>query len=241
MKISKDKQHILEKLILELQFNNLNEYLLDKISKELYYDENYWRLLFEDSITAVITSLNEQRNIGFIQSTSYDNQTSIRSKIKHSIYSYMLIYNKKTSKNMWNFYKKLPNHSILANDLYKTSDVMWHHINDVSTDINFYTKRLILSTILLITNIFYHEKNTEGNIEKTLINEELKIFIDKIIDRLINFISNSKEVILHISNICNIDICMKMIKESKLFINEGFESIKNNALILSVMKYLSFI
>ena len=84
------------------------------------------------------------------------------------------------------------NHNIACKNLYKTVDQIWFLAGDNSTDFNFYSKRLILSTIYTAIMIhFINNDNLDETIE--LLNEKLKKA--SIIPKLKNKIKNISESI----------------------------------------------
>lgn len=54
--------------------------------------------------------------------------------------------------------------------IYSVADLMWKYANDRSVDFNYYTKRLILSSVYLKISIliFYKEKLTQKDLEKEI-------------------------------------------------------------------------
>ena len=54
--------------------------------------------------------------------------------------------------------------------IYSVADLMWKYANDRSVDFNYYTKRLILSSVYLriLILIFYKEKLTQKDLEKKI-------------------------------------------------------------------------
>ncbi len=54
--------------------------------------------------------------------------------------------------------------------IYSVADLMWKYANDRSVDFNYYTKRLILSSVYLkiLILIFYKEKLTQKDLEKEI-------------------------------------------------------------------------
>ena len=49
--------------------------------------------------------------------------------------------------------------------LYRTVDLMWKTINDVSTDFNFYTKRMTLSAVYSSTFLYWLGDESENNVD----------------------------------------------------------------------------
>ncbi|MFM8186657.1 MAG: COQ9 family protein, partial [Alphaproteobacteria bacterium] len=65
-------------------------------------------------------------------------------------------------------------------EVYFVSDYLWKLCNDSSTDYNFYTKRIILSKVLIRSFMFFLNDNSENNINT-------QKFIDKEIEKILKF------------------------------------------------------
>ena len=88
--------------------------------------------------------------------------------------------------------------------IYSVADLMWKYANDRSVDFNYYTKRLILSSVYLkiLILIFYKEKLTQKNLEKEIkkslehvkLLSQFKVKLDffKNIKNFLNFFSIQK-------------------------------------------------
>ncbi len=60
----------------------------------------------------------------------------------------------------------LPHHAAPgAHALWKTADTIWNALNDKSRDVNWYTKRMLLSGILASTNLFWIGDDSQGQSE----------------------------------------------------------------------------
>ena len=58
----------------------------------------------------------------------------------------------------------VPRHALLATRLaYRTCDAIWRAAGDTSTDFNFYTKRALLSGVVLSTTLYWLQDSSEGN------------------------------------------------------------------------------
>ena len=88
--------------------------------------------------------------------------------------------------------------------IYSVADLMWKYANDRSVDFNYYTKRLILSSVYLKISIliFYKEKLTQKDLEKEIkkslehvkLLSQFKVKLDffKNIKNFLNFFSIQK-------------------------------------------------
>jgi ubiquinone biosynthesis protein COQ9 len=87
------------------------------------------------------------------------------------------------------------NFNKVLNYIYSVADTMWKHSNDRSVDFNYYTKRLILSSIYLKILILSFYK---GNLGQKELDEEIKKSLEhvKLISQLkikLDFLKNIKE------------------------------------------------
>jgi len=87
------------------------------------------------------------------------------------------------------------NFNKVLNYIYSVADIMWRHSNDRSVDFNYYTKRLILSSIYLKILILSFYKDNLGQKE---LDEEIKKSFEhvKLISQLkikLDFLKNIKE------------------------------------------------
>ena len=87
------------------------------------------------------------------------------------------------------------NFNKVLNYIYSVADIMWRHSNDRSVDFNYYTKRLILSSIYLKILILSFYKDNLGQKE---LDEEIKKSLEhvKLISQLkikLDFLKNIKE------------------------------------------------
>jgi len=87
------------------------------------------------------------------------------------------------------------NFNKVLNYIYSVADTMWKHSNDRSVDFNYYTKRLILSSIYIKILILSFYKD---NLEQKELDEEIKKSLEhvKLISQLkikLDFLKNIKE------------------------------------------------
>ena len=190
-----NKQKIYEQFLEICQTNGWNQDSLDLAFKELKLDTNLSDLIFEngplDLANLYIEKQNHQSDLKLQKIKDFKN-AKIRDKIRFSIYARFevekdnkLILQRlsryySSYKNLNNFEQGIrPAISGLAFPL-KIADFIWKNIGDTSTDLNYYSKRLILAKILFLSFMVFYDDETK-DLAKT------KEFIDKQIDKVMSF------------------------------------------------------
>ena len=171
---------------------NFNKLVNEKILKYLY--KNYQNIDFDnidkDIFFKKITGLNFLEKEELLLAVSniffedldknFLNETKANiNKIKKTNEKISFLLNKRFQKEKKNkdLIKKIFIHLIKNNNsnkvlnyIYSVADTMWKHSNDRSVDFNYYTKRLILSSIYLkiLILIFYRENLTDKDIDNEI-------------------------------------------------------------------------
>ena len=171
---------------------NFNKLVNEKILKYLY--KNYQNIDFDnidkDIFFKKITGLNFLEKEELILAVSnlffedldkiFLNETKANiNKIKKTNEKISFLLNKRfqTEKKNKDLIKKIFIHLIKNNNsnkvlnyIYSVADTMWKYSNDRSVDFNYYTKRLILSSVYLkiLILIFYRENLTDKDIDNEI-------------------------------------------------------------------------
>ena len=171
---------------------NFNKLVNEKILKYLY--KNYQNIDFDnidkDIFFKKITGLNFLEKEELLLAVSniffedldknFLNETKANiNKIKKTNEKISFLLNKRfqTEKKNKDLIKKIFIHLIKNNNsnkvlnyIYSVADTMWKHSNDRSVDFNYYTKRLILSSVYLkiLILIFYRENLTDKDIDNEI-------------------------------------------------------------------------
>ena len=171
---------------------NFTKLVKEKILKYLY--KNYQKIDFDnidkDIFFKKITGLNFLEKEEFILAVSnlffedldknFLNETKANiNKIKKTNEKISFLLNKRFQEEKKNkdLIKKIFIHLIKNNNsnkvlnyIYSVADTMWKHSNDRSVDFNYYTKRLILSSVYLkiLILIFYRENLTDEDIDNEI-------------------------------------------------------------------------
>ena len=149
--------------------NNLDFYLAkNKISKEYFY------LLFPKKIVSLSIFYFEKTYMIAFKNTKAKilKQKSISKKTNLIVLAFLKFFFKNTELSIffinYTFFKPF----LFSRIIYKIASNIWYDIGDKSIDFNYYTKRLILYSILK-NSLFYWRKNLDK--EATLIFTENQI------------------------------------------------------------------
>ena len=90
---------------------------------------------------------------------------------------------------------KSNNSNIVLNYIYSVADIMWKHSNDRSVDFNYYTKRLILSSVYLKILIltFYKDNLTQKDLDKEILKSLEHVKLISQFKIKLDFLKNIKE------------------------------------------------
>jgi ubiquinone biosynthesis protein COQ9 len=90
---------------------------------------------------------------------------------------------------------KSNNSNKVLNYIYSVADIMWKHSNDRSVDFNYYTKRLILSSVYLKILIltFYKDNLTQKDLDKEILKSLEYVKLISQFKIKLDFLKNIKE------------------------------------------------
>lgn len=187
--------------ILKYFYKNYQNINFDNIDKDDFFQKNTGLNFFEkeELLLAVSSLVFEDLDKNFLKETksNINKITKTNDKI-----SFLLNKRFQLEKRNKNLIKKIFIHLIKNNNpnkvlnyIYSVADIIWKISNDRSVDFNYYTKRLILSSVYLkiLILIFYRDnltdKDIEVEIQKSL--EHIKLVSQFKIK--FNFLKNVKE------------------------------------------------
>ncbi len=187
--------------ILKYFYKNYQNINFDNIDKDDFFQKNTGLNFFEkeELLLAVSSLVFEDLDKNFLKETksNINKITKTNDKI-----SFLLNKRFQLEKRNKNLIKKIFIHLIKNNNpnkvlnyIYSVADIIWKISNDRSVDFNYYTKRLILSSVYLkiLILIFYRDnltdKDIEVEIQKSL--EHIKLLSQFKIK--FNFLKNVKE------------------------------------------------
>ncbi|MFM8422911.1 MAG: ubiquinone biosynthesis protein COQ9, partial [Candidatus Fonsibacter sp.] len=159
--------------ILKYFYKNYQNINLDHIDKDDFFQKNTGLNFFEkeELLLAVSSLVFEDLDKNFLKETksNINKITKTNDKI-----SFLLNKRFQLEKRNKNLIKKIFIHLIKNNNpnkvlnyIYSVADIIWKISSDRSVDFNYYTKRLILSSVYLkiLILIFYRDNLTEKDIE----------------------------------------------------------------------------
>ena len=167
---------IVKEKILKYLYKNYQNIDFDNIDKDIFFKKitglNF--LEKEELILAVSNLFFEDLDKNFLNETKAN-----INKIKKTNEKISFLLNKRFQEEKKNkdLIKKIFIHLIKNNNsnkvlnyIYSVADTMWKHSNDRSVDFNYYTKRLILSSVYLkiLILIFYRENLTDKDIDNEI-------------------------------------------------------------------------
>ena len=164
------------KKIDDLDFFDKQEILI-KISDLLFEDLNKKFLSEVKSKVNKISKTNEK--ISFLLSKRFQ----IEKKNKDLIKIFLIHLIKSNNSNK------------VLNYIYSVADIMWKHSNDRSVDFNYYTKRLILSSVYLKILIltFYKDNLTQKDLDKEILKSLEHVKLISQFKIKLDFLKNIKE------------------------------------------------
>ena len=167
---------LVKEKILKYLYKNYQNIDFDNIDKDIFFKKitslNF--LEKEELILAVSNLFFEDLDKNFLNETKAN-----INKIKKTNEKISFLLNKRfqTEKKNKDLIKKIFIHLIKNNNsnkvlnyIYSVADTMWKYSNDRSVDFNYYTKRLILSSVYLkiLILIFYRENLTDKDIDNEI-------------------------------------------------------------------------
>jgi ubiquinone biosynthesis protein COQ9 len=167
---------LVKEKILKYLYKNYQKIDFDNIDKDIFFKKitglNF--LEKEELILAVSNLFFEDLDKNFLNETKAN-----INKIKKTNEKISFLLNKRFQEEKKNkdLIKKIFMHLVKNNNsnkvlnyIYSVADTMWKHSNDRSVDFNYYTKRLILSSVYLkiLILIFYRENLTDKDIDNEI-------------------------------------------------------------------------
>ncbi len=167
---------LVKEKILKYLYKNYQKIDFDNIDKDIFF-KKITGLNFLEKEELILTISNlffEDLDKNFLNETKAN-----INKIKKTNEKISFLLNKRfqTEKKNKDLIKKIFIHLIKNNNsnkvlnyIYSVADTMWKHSNDRSVDFNYYTKRLILSSVYLkiLILIFYRENLTDEDIDNEI-------------------------------------------------------------------------
>lgn len=189
-----DIEQIIDNLIKAIPFEGVSDNTLLKVCNDLQLAASFCK--FQNGIYSALEHISDNFNKMMIKKLSNTdlNALKIREKIKLAIKIYLENYAELQNyrefiKNIISF--SLHNPWFATKMLYNRVDNIWHGICDISTDFNYYTKRLTLASVYSST-ILYFTNDYSQDFADTL------SFLDRRINNIIAFHGFKKKIKLPI-------------------------------------------
>jgi ubiquinone biosynthesis protein COQ9 len=206
-----NKQKIINQLLEISVYEGWNDNALKLAFKKAEIDDKYLEIIFPDKIFSAIEFISEQncQNIKKLLAENNDfYNNKIHQKISYLLYNFLTLdlVNKLAYSRLLNFYvapqnllsinqnKGLRPSFFAVSQAYYVANFMWNLIEDKSTDINFFTKRIILSKIIIRSFIYYINHDNNADLQK---------FIDAQILNILKFAKIKKQVKNKVNNFKN--------------------------------------
>ena len=187
--------------ILKYFYKNYQNINFDNIDKDDFFKKNT-RLNFfekEELLLAVSSLVFEDLGKNFLKETksNINKITKTNDKISFLLNKRFQLEarNKNLIKKIFIHLIKNNNSNKLLNYIYSVADIIWKISSDRSVDFNYYTKRLILSSVYLkiLILIFYRDNLTEKDIELEIQKSLEHIKLVSQFKIKFNFLKNVKE------------------------------------------------
>ena len=187
--------------ILKYFYKNYQNINFDNIDKDDFFKKNT-RLNFfekEELLLAVSSLVFEDLDKNFLKETksNINKITKTNDKISFLLNKRFQLeaINKNLIKKIFIHLIKNNNSNKVLNYIYSVADIIWKISSDRSVDFNYYTKRLILSSVYLkiLILIFYRDNLTEKDIELEIQKSLEHIKLVSQFKIKFNFLKNIKE------------------------------------------------
>ena len=239
-----NKKKIVNNLIEISEFEGWSDHSLRLAFNKSQIDEKYLDIIFENKIFSAIEFINElrlQNLIELCKSSSEFNSKKISEKISFALFNFLDFdkKNKISFKRLINFYVNPQNLIFYKNfglrptkmafsQSYRIADFIWNLCGDQSTDFNFFSKRFILSKIIIRSFIYFvNDSSSNSQATKNFIEQQIfKVLkfnkYKNISKQKLNFLKNKLDEILleqnnypkKISNLLNEIPFIRLIKKN---------------------------
>ena len=211
MNLKKIRKEILQELKPHIAKHGWSENLFIKIQNTSKYKYEEMKVLFPEGYSTLIEMYLEEINSKMTLESKKINLIRLRTheRIRELVILRLrIMFQEKKLISKTFLYLLMPhNYKLASKNLYKAVDQMWFLAGDNSTDFNFYSKRVILSSIYIIVMMHFINNN---NIEETIIllNKQLKR-----VSKIPKIKSNINNVIKVVPQILKLGQSFKFVKQ----------------------------
>ncbi|MGC0371772.1 MAG: hypothetical protein DGJ47_000472 [Rickettsiaceae bacterium] len=161
---------------------NISDFLFEEAMQKSAPSSGYYKLLFPFGQLSVVHELEIFLTDQAINQCLENDQDikSIRIKIQKALEAQIIdSMGQKARMKIFNYLAKIDNAAEGLKIASKICDNIWRYAGDKSTDLNYYTKRGLLITVYLQTQIFYQT-------DQSVNHEASRKFIKNALDNIIN-------------------------------------------------------
>jgi ubiquinone biosynthesis protein COQ9 len=164
-----EKDTVLQQVIEESAFDGWNDKTLEKASEKAGFKENYCYILFPNGISDVVDSFQDavsEHMLTEIANSDFKN-LKIREKIESLVMARITYFDRnKHSIHQLVKYYATPFHKFQgAQHLAKAADTMWYAAGDKATDLNYYSKRALLSMVYSSSLLYWLGDDSKDSAE----------------------------------------------------------------------------
>lgn len=157
-------------LLYKLETRNYSHSMLCEVNQCCNFIENYYLILFPGGIAEIATYLEQwlDHQISFLADT-VSAETKIRVKIAKMLEHRIVHLIPKTALRHQCSFFAIPNNVPTAlKNAFNTCNTIWRIAGDNSTDFNYYSKRGLLLSVYLSSQIFYLGDTSDNHLDTSL-------------------------------------------------------------------------
>lgn len=159
----------------------ISENLLEEVNNSLGFTPLYHAILFEKGLSEIVRFCEDYADL-FIKEQVNEITIPLSTTQKIALMLEFRILNSPFSldfhKSLSVYYAKPLNIADGITSAWRTADVIWRLAGDESVDINFYTKRSLLSGVFMASQYHYHKTGEADSVRK---------FIIQALEEVVNF------------------------------------------------------
>lgn len=178
--LDQDREKFIESAIPFIEKNGWNDDALQQASKSYFKEALYYKTLF-DSLSDVVDHYEHLQDKKLIEKFGGKKKDeSIRFFIGKLILHRIKSITPLMHKSMKEYYLRIKHIDEAPKSVWNTADTIWKAVGDKSVDMNYYSKRLLLSSIYTMS-IRHYSKNPDS------IDEYVQDSLDKLVKRMQKF------------------------------------------------------
>jgi len=178
------KVKVLAAALKAVPFDGFTDKVLNAAAKEASADKIQMARLFPNGPLSLVEAFSESADEAMEKSLAKKKLATmkVRERIRAAVWARIdaLRDHKEAARRAGAFLTLPPNAATGVTLLYRTVDRMWRAVGDTSTDLNFYTKRAILSGVFSATLMRWFTDQSEGE-------ADTQAFLDARIENVMQF------------------------------------------------------